>query len=135
MPDLVIVQGDTTTTFATALAAFYEKIPVAHIEAGLRTNNIYSPFPEEVNRRLTSSIATYHFAPTVKAKENLLTEGVNESQIYVTGNTDLETYNRARRTRHYGYYEKPVSRNGLQKALKGAFELIRCCDESTNLQA
>src|SRR6516165_4001750 len=75
-PDRVIVQGDTTTTFAGALAAFYHRVPVAHVEAGLRTENIYSPWPEEINRRLVTQIADLHFAPTVRAHDNLLREGV-----------------------------------------------------------
>jgi len=89
-PDLVFVQGDTTTTFAASLASFYQKIPVAHIEAGLRTNNIYSPFPEEINRRITSSIATFHFPPTKQARQNLLNAGVKDVNIKVTGNTVID---------------------------------------------
>lgn len=90
-PDLVIVHGDTTTAFTAALAAFYQKIPVAHIEAGLRTHNLYAPFPEEANRRLTAVLAHWHFAPTETAKQNLLNEGVSESRIWVTGNTVIDT--------------------------------------------
>ena len=75
-PDLVLVHGDTTTTFITALASFYKKIDIGHIEAGLRTNNIYSPWPEEANRKLTATLAKYHFAPTVTAKKNLQKEGI-----------------------------------------------------------
>jgi UDP-N-acetylglucosamine 2-epimerase len=89
-PDRVIVQGDTTTTFAGALAAFYQRIPVAHIEAGLRTDDIYSPWPEEVNRRLVSQIADLHFAPTARARDNLLREGIDRRQIVVTGNTGID---------------------------------------------
>ena len=89
-PDRVIVQGDTTTTFAAALAAFYHRIPVAHVEAGLRTDNIYSPWPEEVNRRLVTHIADLHFAPTARARENLRREGVGCDQIFVTGNTGID---------------------------------------------
>jgi UDP-N-acetylglucosamine 2-epimerase (non-hydrolysing) len=89
-PDLVLVHGDTTTTFAGSLAAYYEKVPVAHVEAGLRTGNIYSPWPEEINRRLTGAIATIHFAPTETARENLLKEGVKENSIKVTGNTVID---------------------------------------------
>jgi UDP-N-acetylglucosamine 2-epimerase (non-hydrolysing) len=89
-PDRVIVQGDTTTTFAGALAAFYHRIPVAHVEAGLRTDNIYSPWPEEVNRRLVTHIADLHFAPTVRARENLLREGIGGERIVVTGNTGID---------------------------------------------
>ena len=89
-PDLVLVHGDTTTTFAGALAAFYHQIPVGHVEAGLRTHDIYSPFPEEMNRRLTGGIATLHFAPTPTAHANLLAEGVPERCIFVTGNTVID---------------------------------------------
>ena len=89
-PDVVFVQGDTTTTFAAAQAAFYLKIPIAHIEAGLRTKNRCSPFPEEINRRLTSVMADFHFAPTEGAKRNLVGEGIEESSIFVTGNTVID---------------------------------------------
>ena len=90
-PDLVLVHGDTTTTFASSLAAFYHKIKIGHVEAGLRTGNIYSPWPEEANRKLTTSITNYHFAPTNGSKENLLKEGVPECNIEVTGNTVIDT--------------------------------------------
>lgn len=90
-PDIVFVHGDTTTSMAVALAAFYQKIPVGHIEAGLRTHNIYSPWPEEVNRQLTSRIAHYHFAPTRLSLENLLSENLQESNIVVTGNTVIDS--------------------------------------------
>jgi UDP-N-acetylglucosamine 2-epimerase len=89
-PDRVIVQGDTTTTFAGALAAFYHRVPVAHVEAGLRTDNIYAPWPEEVNRRLVSQVADLHFAPTTRARDNLLREGVDRDRIVVTGNTGID---------------------------------------------
>ncbi len=89
-PDLVLVHGDTSTSTAAALAAFYKQIPVGHIEAGLRTHNIYSPWPEEMNRQITGRIATYHFAPTPLSKENLLREAVNEKNIIVTGNTVID---------------------------------------------
>jgi len=89
-PDLVFVHGDTTTTLGAILASFYQKIPVAHIEAGLRTHDIYSPFPEEINRQLSSRLATYHFAPTQNSKKNLLKEGVEETNIFVTGNTVID---------------------------------------------
>jgi UDP-N-acetylglucosamine 2-epimerase (non-hydrolysing) len=89
-PDRVIVQGDTTTTFAGALAAFYHRIPVAHVEAGLRTDNIYSPWPEEVNRRLVTHIADLHLAPTARARANLLREGIGCERILVTGNTGID---------------------------------------------
>ncbi len=90
-PDLVLVHGDTTTTFAAALASFYQKIEVGHVEAGLRTSNIYSPFPEEANRKLTSVLARYNFAPTNTARDNLLKEGIKEKNIIVTGNTVIDT--------------------------------------------
>lgn len=89
-PDVVVVQGDTTTVLAAALSAFYEKIPVVHLEAGLRTGDIYSPFPEEVNRRLTSPLAALHLAPTATSKANLLREGIDEATIPVTGNTVID---------------------------------------------
>jgi len=89
-PDMVLVQGDTTTAFIGGLAAFYLKIPVGHVEAGLRTHNKYSPFPEEINRRLLSTIADIHFAPTEWARSNLLKEGVAASKIFVTGNTVVD---------------------------------------------
>ncbi|MDD3269246.1 MAG: UDP-N-acetylglucosamine 2-epimerase (non-hydrolyzing) [Syntrophomonadaceae bacterium] len=89
-PDLVLVHGDTTTTFAAALAAFYQKIPVGHVEAGLRTHYRYSPFPEEMNRTLTGKLAELHFAPTDKAKENLLAEATALFKIWVTGNTVID---------------------------------------------
>ena len=89
-PDVVLVHGDTTTSTAAALAAFYQQIPVGHVEAGLRTHNIYSPWPEEMNRQITGRITTYHFAPTPLAKQNLLRENVAENQIIVTGNTVID---------------------------------------------
>lgn len=89
-PDVIFVHGDTTTSTAAALAAFYQQIPVAHIEAGLRTFNIYSPWPEEINRQLTSRIATYDFAPTPLSRQNLLQENIDESKITVTGNTVID---------------------------------------------
>lgn len=90
VPDVVLVHGDTTTSTAAALAAFYQQIPVGHVEAGLRTYNIYSPWPEEMNRQLTGRIATYHFAPTPLSKSNLLKENVSEDMITVTGNTVID---------------------------------------------
>jgi UDP-N-acetylglucosamine 2-epimerase (non-hydrolysing) len=89
-PDWVLVHGDTTTTCASALSAYYEKIPVGHVEAGLRTGNIYSPWPEEMNRRIAGAITTLHFAPTTLARENLLKENVPEERILVTGNTVID---------------------------------------------
>ena len=89
-PDIVLVHGDTTTSTAAALAAFYQQIPVGHVEAGLRTHNIYSPWPEEMNRQITGRIATCHFSPTPLSKQNLLNEGIEEKQILVTGNTVID---------------------------------------------
>lgn len=89
-PDVVLVHGDTSTTFVTALACFYLQIPVGHVEAGLRTYNIYSPYPEEFNRQAVGVIAKYHFAPTELSKENLIKEGKNSEDIYVTGNTAID---------------------------------------------
>ena len=89
-PDMILVHGDTTTTFAGALAAFYQQIKVGHVEAGLRTFNKYFPFPEEMNRKLTGGLADLHFAPTKGSKDNLLREGISESDIYITGNTVID---------------------------------------------
>lgn len=89
-PDIVLVHGDTTTSTAAALSAFYQQIPVGHIEAGLRTHDVYSPWPEEMNRQITGRIATYHFAPTQLSKQNLLAEGVREEFVTVTGNTVID---------------------------------------------
>lgn len=115
-PDVVLVHGDTTTSTAAALAAFYQQIPVGHVEAGLRTHNIYSPWPEEMNRQLTGRIATYHFAPTPLSRENLLREGVAENKITVTGNTVIDAL--------YWVVNKvntdAVLGNQLQEALKNA---------------
>ena len=115
-PDVVLVHGDTTTSTAAALAAFYQQIPVGHVEAGLRTHNIYSPWPEEMNRQLTGRIATYHFAPTPLSRENLLREGVTEEKITVTGNTVIDAL--------YWVVNKvntdAVLGNQLQEALKNA---------------
>ena len=89
-PDIVLVHGDTTTSTAAALAAFYQQIPVGHVEAGLRTHNIYSPWPEEMNRQITGRIATYHFSPTPLSRQNLLDEGICDEKITVTGNTVID---------------------------------------------
>lgn len=89
-PDLVLAQGDTTTAMTAALASFYKKVPIGHIEAGLRTNNLLNPFPEEMNRRIISILSTYNFAPTQKAKEALLKEGINKKTIFLTGNTIVD---------------------------------------------
>ena len=89
-PDVILVHGDTTTSTAAALAAFYQQIPVGHVEAGLRTHNIYSPWPEEINRQLTGRIASYHFSPTPLSRDNLVKENVDEGKIIVTGNTVID---------------------------------------------
>lgn len=109
-PDLVLVHGDTTTSTATALGAFYQQTPVGHVEAGLRTHNIYSPWPEEMNRQITGRIATYHFAPTILSKQNLLAEGIKESSIFVTGNTVIDAL--------YMVTEKIKNEPKLNKELK-----------------
>ncbi|KZN59364.1 UDP-N-acetylglucosamine 2-epimerase [Pseudoalteromonas luteoviolacea CPMOR-2] len=89
-PDVVLVHGDTATTFVASLAAYYERIPVGHVEAGLRTGNIYSPWPEEANRKLTGALTKYHFTPTMTSKQNLLAENYDESNIHITGNTVID---------------------------------------------
>jgi UDP-N-acetylglucosamine 2-epimerase (non-hydrolysing) len=99
-PDAVLVQGDTTTTLTAALAAFYERVPVVHLEAGLRTGDVTSPFPEEMNRRLTSQLATLHLAPTQASRANLLREGVDAANIVVTGNTVIDALVDVVRRRH-----------------------------------
>jgi UDP-N-acetylglucosamine 2-epimerase (non-hydrolysing) len=109
-PDVVFVHGDTTTSMAAALAAFYQQIPVAHIEAGLRTHNIYSPWPEEMNRQITSRISEYNLAPTALSKENLLKEGVDESTITITGNTVIDAL--------YLVLDKIKSDKSLQSEIK-----------------
>ena len=111
-PDIVLVHGDTTTSTAAALAAFYQQIPVGHVEAGLRTHNIYSPWPEEMNRQLTGRIATYHFAPTPLSRQNLLAENVKPEQIIVTGNTVIDAL--------YMVVDKIKSNKALDKELEDA---------------
>lgn len=108
-PDLVLVHGDTTTAFIAALAAFYQKIPIGHVEAGLRTYNEYSPYPEEMNRRLISKLAKLHFAPTKVSRENLCKEGI-ESNVYVTGNTAIDVL---KTTIHSNYYFHQKILNGI----------------------
>ena len=100
-PDVVLVHGDTSTTFVTALACFYLQIPIGHVEAGLRTFNIYSPYPEEFNRQAVSIVAKYNFAPTVLAKENLVKEGKNEKYIFVTGNTAIDALKTTVKTEYF----------------------------------
>lgn len=100
-PDIVLVHGDTTTTFSTSLACYYLKIPVGHVEAGLRTYNVYSPYPEEFNRQATGILAKYNFAPTAQSKENLIMEGKNSDTIYVTGNTVIDALKTTVREDYY----------------------------------
>ncbi|PRS55837.1 UDP-N-acetylglucosamine 2-epimerase (non-hydrolyzing) [Bacillus sp. GBSW19] len=135
-PDIVLVHGDTTTTFAGSLAAFYHQISVGHVEAGLRTHNKYSPFPEELNRLMTGSIADIHFAPTHEAKQNLLTENKKEETIFVTGNTAID----ALQTTVTEQYQHPIlekigtdkmilltahRRENLGQPMKNMFRAIR----------
>jgi UDP-N-acetylglucosamine 2-epimerase (non-hydrolysing) len=105
-PDLVLVHGDTTTTFASALAAFYLKIPVGHVEAGLRTHDLNAPFPEEFHRKATSIVAALNFAPTQLAKQNLLNEGYDETTVFVTGNTAID----ALKTTVRDSFDSPLTR-------------------------
>ncbi len=107
-PDLVLVHGDTTTTFTAALAAYYKKIQVGHIEAGLRSGDIYSPFPEEGNRKLTACLANLHFAPTIRAKNNLVNENIPENNIFVTGNTVIDALLETINLNKKKYSEKKV---------------------------
>lgn len=107
-PDIVLVHGDTTTTFAGALAAFYHQIPVGHVEAGLRTRNKYSPFPEEMNRKLTGSLAELHFAPTSGSRDNLLAEAIEPEAVFITGNTVIDALH-AIVDKNYRFKEEPLS--------------------------
>lgn len=113
-PDVVLVHGDTTTSAAAALAAFYQQIPVGHVEAGLRTHNIYSPWPEEMNRQITGRITTHHFAPTPLAKQNLLNENVKQEKIIVTGNTVIDAL--------YMVVNKIKNDEALQEELAGVLK-------------
>lgn len=145
-PDLILVHGDTSTTFVTALCAFYMQIPVGHVEAGLRTYNMYSPFPEEFNRQATGIIAKYHFAPTQMAKENLLKEGKNEKDIYVTGNTAIDALKTTVREDYYNEIFDWVGndrlvlltahrRENLGKPLENMFTAIKkVVDEYDNIK-
>ena len=146
-PDVVLVHGDTTTTFVTALACFYLQIPVGHVEAGLRTYNIYSPYPEEFNRQAVSIISQYNFAPTELSKQNLIREGKNESTIYVTGNTAID----ALKTTVREEYRHPElewakgsrlilitahRRENLGESMKNMFHAIRrVMDEHSDIKA
>lgn len=146
MPDIVLVHGDTSTTFATALACYYLQIPVGHVEAGLRTYDIYSPYPEEFNRQAVGIISRYHFAPTESAKENLLREGKNPENIYVTGNTAIDAL---RTTVQKGYTHPELDwaqgsrlvlltahrRENLGEPMKHMFRAIRrVCDEQSDIK-
>lgn len=115
-PDIVLVHGDTTTSYAAALAAFYQKIPVGHVEAGLRTGDIYSPFPEEMNRLLTDRISTVYFAPTNQNKENLLREGIRNG-IYVTGNTVIDAFDSTVKEKYIFHEERLNSIDYLGKRI------------------
>ena len=121
-PDLVFVHGDTTTSTATALAAFYQQIPVAHVEAGLRTNNIYSPWPEEMNRQITGRIATYNFSPTPLSKQNLLVENVDADKITVTGNTVIDALHMVVERIHH---DNQLDAELEQKLLKFGYDVKR----------
>ncbi len=146
-PDVVLVHGDTSTTFVTALACFYLQIPVGHVEAGLRTYNIYSPYPEEFNRQAVSIISSYHFAPTNLSKENLLKEGKNPDTIYVTGNTAIDALKTTVR-KEYTHPELDWAgdsrlimitahrRENLGEPMKNMFRAIRrVCDEHPDIKA
>jgi UDP-N-acetylglucosamine 2-epimerase (non-hydrolysing) len=146
-PDVVLVHGDTSTTFATALACFYKQIAIGHVEAGLRTNNIYSPFPEEFNRQAVSIISKYNFAPTERSKANLVKEGKDENSIYITGNTAID----ALKTTVRGNYTHPElewakdsrlilitahRRENLGEPMHNMFRAIRrVLDEHPNVKA
>lgn len=145
-PDIVLVHGDTSTTFATALACFYLQIPIGHVEAGLRTYNIYSPYPEEFNRQAVSIISTYNFAPTELSRENLLSEGKSPSTIYVTGNTAIDAL---KTTVRENYHHEQVDwakgsrlimitahrRENLGEPMQHMFRAIRrVCDEHPDVK-
>lgn len=115
-PDIVLVHGDTATTFAASLAAYYQQIKVGHVEAGLRTGNIYSPWPEEANRKLTSAITNFHFSPTEGSKKNLLNEGISEDDIIVTGNTIIDAL--------FLVKEKLKQDNSISDAMSSAFNYL-----------
>ena len=146
-PDVVLVHGDTSTTFVTALACFYLQIPVGHVEAGLRTYNIYSPYPEEFNRQAVSIISSWHFAPTELSKQNLLKEGKAEDTIYVTGNTAIDALKTTVR-KDYTHPELTWAagsrlilitahrRENLGEPMKHMFRAIRrVCDEHPDIKA
>lgn len=146
-PDVVLVHGDTSTTFVTALACFYLRIPIGHVEAGLRTYNKYSPFPEEFNRQAVSIVADYHFAPTKMSKENLLKEGKDPSTIYVTGNTAIDALKTTVKKNYKHKYLDWVGdnklimitahrRENLGEPMKNIFRAIkRIIDEHSDIRA
>lgn len=123
-PDYVLVHGDTTTTFVASLAAFYEKIPVGHVEAGLRTGNPYSPYPEEMNRRLTADIANIHFAPTEKNRDYLIKEGIPEQKIHVTGNTVIDALLRVVDPEYV--FEEPLLNDLVREAEQNPLVVMTC---------
>lgn len=136
-PDVVLVHGDTTTTFAAALACFYEKVPIGHVEAGLRTNNIYSPYPEEFNRQAVDIISSYYFAPTEHSKNNLLNEGKDAEKIFVTGNTAIDALQTTISEKHDMKWKEWCGdsrvilltahrRENLGQPLVNIFESIKC---------
>ena len=147
-PDLVLVHGDTTTTFAGALAAFYQKIKVGHVEAGLRTNDKYFPFPEEMNRKLTGAISDIHFAPTAGSKKNLLKEGIDEKNVFITGNTVIDAMDytieedyefETKELNNIDYKNKKVIMvtahrrenwgEGIENICKALREIVKCHDD------
>ena len=131
-PDVVLVHGDTTTSTAAALAAFYQQIPVGHVEAGLRTYDIYSPWPEEMNRQITGRIATYNFAPTPLSKEHLLKENISTDKIIVTGNTVIDAlYWVVNKIKHDIVLEKEL-KGILAKAGYDTERLKACVDYGTS---
>ena len=146
-PDVVLVHGDTTTTFATALACFYLQIPVGHVEAGLRTYNLYSPYPEEFNREAVGIISEFNFAPTALARENLLREGKSADSIYVTGNTAIDALKTTVRSDYQNTYLDWAKgyklimitahrRENLGEPMKHMFRAIkRVCDEHADVRA
>lgn len=125
-PDVVLVHGDTTTSMAAALASYYQQIPVGHIEAGLRTHDIYSPWPEEMNRQVTGRIATFHFAPTLLSKQNLLNEGVSELSITITGNTVIDALHLAL---DKVKKSKKIDLEIREKLLLSGYDMNRICNE------
>ena len=146
-PDIVLVHGDTSTTFVTALACFYLQIPVGHVEAGLRTYNINSPYPEEFNRQAVGIVANYNFAPTEMAKQNLINEGKDPAKIYVTGNTAIDALKTTiRKDYHHGHLEWASDsklimitahrRENLGEPMRNMFRAIkRIIDENPDIKA